>query len=196
MIKFAVLLFSGFIATANAAVDNQFNHFFNALDSFSANFSQSSFDANQTLINTVTGSVLFARPKQLRWHITSPNEQILLLNNQQLWSIDIALEQAVLQTSNISNTPLYWLINKPNTLAHSPVFSHQTNGVDWYQAPKTSPDYHNLLFAFKAGSLDAISLVNNLGQKIVIHFSQLKINPVFNSQAFQLNLDPSFDIIK
>lgn len=108
--------------------------------------------------------------------------------------VDIELEQASLQQiQDLSQTPLYWLINKPSTLQNHPVFSHRQEGIDWYT---TNTSTQALKFGFKDNLLHAISLKNELEQAIVIVFDQLQINPRIKPEIFKLGLDPNFDIIR
>lgn len=196
MIKF-IILFIVFISTTNATTQTQFYRFFAELNSLSAHFTQSIYNADGSLINTTSGTVLLQKPQQLRWHTSPPDEQILLLDNQQLWLVDVALEQAILKDANaLKQTPLYWFINQGDTLQNSIEFAYQQENLSWYRAKTETPDYHHLLFAFSKNRLHTISLVNRLKQKIIIVFNQLKINPKLDEDAFNLALKPSFDIIR
>lgn len=182
---------------ALSANNNQFYDFFNTLNSLKANFTQTTFNDKNVLIYTASGSLIFNRPKQLRWHTTTPNEQMLLLNNNEFWLVDIELEQAILQKSqNLSKTPLYWLINRPNTIKDMPKFSHQKDGIDWYQANSQSSQYRQLFFGFKHKALSTISLKNQLDQTIVIVFKDALENPIIKPQTFDLNIGTEFDIIR
>ena len=197
MIKSVVLLALFWANTVLSVPNNQFSDFFNTLESFSANFTQYTYSDTNALIHTTSGTFIFNHPKQLRWHTIIPNEQILLLNNNELWLVDVELEQASLQqTNDLSKTPLYWLVNKPNSLNNLPIFSHQQDGVDWYQVSKNSSQYQQLYFGFKDETLHTISLKNELEQTILVLFDQATINPTIKPQAFELNLDPVFDIIR
>jgi len=181
---------------ANTALSerNQFSEFFNSIESLSANFSQTVYDDSYNLLSKTTGNFTFQRPQKLRWHTTQPNEQTLLLSNDELWLIDTELEQAVLQkTKNFAETPLYWLINKPNTLKNVPKFSHQAGGIDWYLAKGNT---QSVEFGFQDGLLSAIVLINDLEQTVSVSFDQLVINPNIIPKTFELAIDPSFDIIK
>ena len=128
------------------------------------------------------------------WHTTQPNEQILLLNNDELWLVDTELEQASLQQiQDLSQTPLYWLINKPSTLQNLPILSHQENHIDWY---KTNTLTQVLKFGFKDDLLHAISLKNELEQTVLIVFDQIDTKPNIEHGAFELHIDSGFDIIR
>ncbi len=189
MIKILAVL-SIFWANTALSTNHQFSDFFNSLESLKANFTQTTFNETGALIQTTSGTLAFQRPAQIHWHTTSPNEQILLLNNNELWLIDTELEQASLQqTQDLSQTPLHWLINKPNTLKNPPTFSYNKRGVDWYTT-------QTLKFGFKGGLLHAISFENELGQTILITFDQLNTQPNINPNIFKLRLDPSFDVVR
>lgn len=191
MIKTLALL-SIFWANTALASNHQFTNFFNALDSLSANFTQTTYGETGVLIQTTTGTLAFQRPQQLRWHTTQPSEQILLLNNNELWLIDTELEQASLQQiQDLSQTPLYYLVNKPSSITNTPKFAYSKEGLDWYTA-----NTQDLTFGFKGKSLQAISLKNELGQTILINFNQLAVNPEINPETFILALNPAFDIIR
>lgn len=197
MIRALALLSLFWMQIAFSANNNQFYDFFDTLNSLKADFIQTTFNDKNVLIYTASGALIFNRPNQLRWHTTTPNEQTLLLNNNELWLVDIELEQAVLQKSqDLSKTPLYWLINKPNTIKDMPKFSHQKDGVDWYQANSQSSQYRQLFFGFKHKALRTITLKNQLDQTIVIVFKDALANSIIKPQAFDLKLGPEFDIIR
>jgi outer membrane lipoprotein carrier protein len=197
MIKPVVLLALFWANTVLSVPNNQFSDFFNTLESFSANFTQYTYSDTNALIHTTSGTFIFNHPKQLRWHTIIPNEQILLLNNNELWLVDVELEQASLQqTKDLSKTPLYWLVTKPNSLNNPPIFSHQKDNIDWYQANQHSSQYQQLLFGFEDKTLRAVSVINELEQTILILFDQVSINPTIKPQFFKLNLDPAFDVIR
>lgn len=197
MNKWAALLVLFWINTATSANSNQFDIFFNGLESLNANFNQTTYSDTRVLLNNASGRFTFKRPKQLRWHTTKPNEHILLLNSNELWLIDVELEQAILQKNqDLSQTPLYWLINKPSSMIHTPKFSHRKNSIDWYQTDKHLTQYQQLLFGFKNTKLYAISLKNALGQTVLIVFDKVVINAEIKPKTFTLNLGPEFDIIQ
>ena len=188
------ILISALWANIALGERNQFAEFFNSANSLSASFSQAVYDESFNLLSSTTGTFAFQRPQQLRWHTKQPNGQILLLNNNDMWTIDIELEQAVLQKiTDFSKTPLYWLINKPDSIDNTPKFSHHVGGMDWYLA---KADEQALEFGFMDGLLSAITLENELGQIVSITFDQMRINPNITAKTFEPNINPDFDIIK
>ena len=193
MTKILVVL-SIFWANTALSANHQFSDFFNSLESLKANFTQTTNSDTHSLLSTTSGTLTFKRPQQLQWHTTQPNEQILLLNNDELWLIDTELEQASLQQiQDLSQTPLYWLINKPDTMQNPPVFSHRQEGVDWYT---TNTLTQVLKFGFKDDLLHAISLKNELEQTVLIVFDQIDTKPNIEHGAFELRIDSGFDVIR
>ncbi len=193
MTKILVVL-SIFWANTALSANHQFSDFFNSLESLKANFTQTTYSDTHSLLSTTSGTLTFKRPQQLRWYTTQPNEQILLLNNDELWLVDTELEQASLQQiQDLSQTPLYWLINKPSTLQNLPIFSHQENHIDWYT---TNTLTQVLKFGFKDDLLHAISLKNELEQTVLIVFDQIDTKPNIEHGAFELRIDSGFDVIR
>ena len=193
MTKILVVL-SIFWANTALSANHQFSDFFNSLESLKANFTQTTYSDTHSLLSTTSGTLIFKRPQQLRWHTAQPNEQILLLNNDELWLVDTELEQASLQQiQDLSRTPLYWLINKPSTLQNLPIFSHQENHIDWYT---TNTLTQVLKFGFKDDLLHAISLKNELEQTVLIVFDQIDTKPNIEHGAFELRIDSGFDVIR
>ncbi|BAS67078.1 LolA family protein [Bathymodiolus septemdierum thioautotrophic gill symbiont] len=197
MIKILIVisaLWGNIALSEGAAAKTQFSDYFNNLNSLKADFTQSVYTAGDIFISETAGNFSFQRPQQLRWHTIKPSEQTLLLNNNELWMIDTELEQTVLQKNqDFSKTPLYWLINKPNTLKNTPKYSHSEGGIDWYLTnQKTQP----LGFGFVGKELSTISLENELDQTIYITFSNIKVNAKINPQDFALNIPSDFDVIR
>ncbi len=193
MTKLLAILACCYSSIGFSTTNNEFNNFFNSFESLSANFKQHTLSEPGALIGTTYGSVLLKRPKQLLWHTKTPSEQILSLNNNELWIVDTELEQASLQKiDNLNQTPLYYLINRPSDINTTPGFSHQKNKINWYKTNKAN----NLSFGFKDSSLYVISVDNELGQKILLSLSSVRLNPTIDSKEFTLKINPEFDIIR
>lgn len=173
--------------------NSEFSHFFNSFNTLSANYHQQTYDEVGVPLGSSSGRLKFKRPAQFLWHATTPINQTLLLSNNELWLIDYELEQASMRPMHeLQNTPLYWLITQPSQLKTMPKLTDKSQGVHWYSA-----DDKNLIkFGFKNNHLVLISLVNQLGQEIIINFTNIAINPDITNDEFNLVLEDSFDIIR
>ncbi len=191
MINFlgALALFFSSMAIAN----NEFEAFFGSLETLSANFTQQTYNDVNAPIDETSGYLRFERPASFIWQTNSPIEQTLLLHNKELWLVDTELEQASQRPiSELENTPLYWLINRPEQLKKLPKYTHSKHGVNWYQTQQSD----QLSFGFRNSSLYALHLTNTLGQNIQVVFSEMALNPSLEQNTFVLNLANDFDIIR
>ena len=176
-----------------AIANSEFSDFFNSFETLSADFTQQTLSESSTPLTKTSGYLHFKRPASFVWQTKTPIEQTLLLNNHELWLIDTELEQASQQATNdLKNTPLYWLMNRPENLQDLPRFSHSELGVNWYKTNQSN----QLSFGFRNKTLDAIRLTNQLGQTIQVVFSEIILNPELNESVFALNLAPGFDVIR
>ncbi|CAC9594298.1 hypothetical protein [uncultured Gammaproteobacteria bacterium] len=176
-----------------STASNEFSAFFNSFESLSANFSQQTYSNTGAVLANTSGSLKFKRPAQFIWQTDLPFEQTLLLTDNELWLVDHELEQASMRpTEALKNTPLYWLINRPDQLDTLPSFTDSQQGVRWYSTQQDD----TLSFGFVDKKLAAIKLNNRLDQKILVSFSKLKINPIFKQNTFKLTLGADFDVIR
>lgn len=182
------LCFCG-VATAN----NEFEDFFNSFDTLSADFTQQIYNNTQTPLNQTSGYLRFKRPASFIWQTHLPIEQTLLLNNHELWLVDTELEQASQRAmTELEDTPLYWLLNRPEQLQNLPKYTHSELTVNWYATQQPN----QLSFGFHRNLLHAIRLTNPLGQKIQVTFSKMVLNPKLEKTDFVLELADDFDIIR
>jgi chaperone LolA len=180
--------FSGAV-TANA----EFSDFFNSFETLSADFTQQTYGDSNRLLTKTSGHLYFKRPASFIWQTDTPIEQTLLLNNNELWLVDTELEQASRSDmSNLNNTPLYWLVNRPEQLKSLPQYDHNESGVNWY---KTNQE-NQLSFGFHNNKLSSLRLINQLGQRIHVIFSALTLNPKLGENTFVLDLNSDFDVIR
>ncbi len=180
-------------ASLSLAQANQFTQFFNSFDTLSANFKQRVYDNNHQLITQNQGKLQFKRPQHLIWHTQTPNDQTLLLNNNELWFIDTELEQASLQhITDLKQTPLYWLLNRPKQLKKTPQYAYSSNKIDWY----TTNQPNQLRFGFQDSTLKGLSLTNELAQTVQILFDEVVINPNLPAELFLPNFGADFDVLR
>lgn len=191
MTNFLIVLAVCFSSTVTA--DTEFSDFFNSFETLSSDFTQQTYDDSNRLLTETSGHLYFKRPASFIWQTDTPIEQTLLLNNHELWFIDTELEQASQRdTGDLKNTPLYWLINRPEQLENLPQYDHTESNINWY---KTNQD-NQLSFGFRNNKLSTLKLTNPLGQKIQVIFSALILNPKLNKNTFVLDLDADFDVIR
>ncbi|MDC9726969.1 MAG: outer membrane lipoprotein chaperone LolA [Candidatus Thioglobus sp.] len=191
MVKLVAVL--AIFASSFASANNEFRDFFNTVETLSANFNQQTLDESGQVIANTSGYLKFKRPAQFVWQTKQPIDQTLLLNNNELWLIDHELEQASMRNiDELKNTPLYWLLNRPEQLKTLPTFEQESQGIRWYRTQESN----QLSFGFAKKQLVAIQLNNQLGQTILVRFKNVNSNSAMSQNIFKLNLSEDFDVIK
>jgi len=110
--------------------------FTESLKSFSANFVQTVYDANDTQIQESSGNVLLKRPGRFVWNYIQPAQQIVA-DGQSIWLYDIELEQVTVSplTEQGAGTPLALLMgDKPLEQEFELRPLGQSDGIEWGQA--------------------------------------------------------------
>ena len=95
----AVTLMWALAATALAAdpAVTSMDRFFDGLQTLSADFEQTLYDAKGSLTQTAQGRLSIQRPGRFRWDYSSPYRQLVLGDGQRLWTYDADLEQATVK---------------------------------------------------------------------------------------------------
>jgi len=83
------------------------------LMAFSANFSQTVFDADGNELQKNSGNLAVSKPNLLHWQVTQPNESLIVSDGEALWFYDPFIEQVSVYSVNgaMTNTPILLLAN-------------------------------------------------------------------------------------
>jgi len=83
------------------------------LNDFSANFSQTVFDADGHELQKSSGNLAVSKPNLLHWQVTEPNESLIVSDGKALWLYDPFIEQVSVYSVNgaMTNTPILLLAN-------------------------------------------------------------------------------------
>ncbi len=197
-LSFLLLIFC--INTLAATPSEQLNTLLSNFHAMSANFSQKTVVKNGVTKSSV-GTMALKRPGKFRWEITQPNHQIIVADGQYLWIYDVDLEQATKRDlSKDSNSPALLLSGSTSAL-------EERFGIENYQVkgkkktfqlkPKTDQDmFQKVVIVFDNEQLSQMSVSDNLGQKNIFSFSNVKINPALSATLFQFHPPQGVDVIK
>ena len=149
------------------------------------------------------GTVFLERPGKLRWEITQPNKQLILITANKFLLYDVDLAQVTRReiTKDNYNNPALLLYSKPQVLEQLFVIREQRtkNGI-WFELfPKKRTEnmsgYRSFKFHFVAGQLKAIDILDNLGQCSKIYFTNIVLNARVASSKFIFTVPPKVDIL-
>lgn len=161
---------------------------------------------------TSSGTFEFVRPSRFRFNYRKPFEQVLVADGQTLWLYDADLNQvtARAQASALGSTPAALIAAAPNvqalqadfTLANAP----ERDGLQWVTATPRARDSQlqsmrvGLREADKGGTktaeLAALEIVDSFGQRSVLSFSRVQVNPAIPAETFRFKPPAGADVIR
>ena len=157
---------------------------------------------------TSSGTLEFQRPGRFRFSYKKPFEQTLVADGQTLWLHDPDLQQvtARAQAQVLGSTPLALIISATDLAGLQKDFQLQPeaarDGLQWVRAtPKRAEgQMQQVLAGFRASDRGAelvvLEVLDTLGQRSVLTFSQFEINPAIKADAFQFHVPTGTDVIR
>lgn len=157
---------------------------------------------------TSSGTLEFQRPGRFRFSYQKPFEQTLVADGQTLWLHDPDLQQVTArpQAQVLSSTPLALIISSTDLAGLQKDFLLQTeparDGLQWVKATPRRADgqMQYALAGLRSGErgpeLVALEVLDALGQRSLLRFNGLEVNPVLRADAFQFQPPAGTDVIR
>ena len=177
-----VLLLAAAFARADSVPDAVWNDAaalsarLEALDSFAATFTQAIAGNRGQILEESTGYVLLARP-DFKWVVNDPYPQVITTEGDLLKVYDPDLEQLSIRplSDALTDTPISLLTSAEVDLGEHfnvirlPV---EADGIDTYVVTPTGEEslFAEIRLTFSAAGLDALGIVDHLGQFTEIRF--------------------------
>lgn len=161
----------------------------NKLNSFQARFTQTVKDAGGASIQQGEGDLWVKRPNLFRWHMTSPDESILVSDGKTLWFYNPFVEQVTATwLNNVTSDTPFMLITR-NSKADWDKYDVAQKGDEFELTPKAKKGN---LKAFSInvtsdGSIKSFSAVEQDGQRSTY---QLKGQQVGSVDASKFTFTP------
>jgi outer membrane lipoprotein carrier protein len=195
----ALLLAAG---TAHADAVDALREFTRDAKSGRAAFTQVVTSPDGAKKKTSSGSFEFARPNRFRFAYTSPYEQLIVGDGEQVWLHDVDLQQVTVRpvSQALGATPVALLagtaLDKDFELKALP----SAQGIDWVQAtPRAAADttgFQWLRVGFRANTLAAIELQDNFGQRSLLTFADVKTNLAPSPDAFRFTPPKGVEVLR
>jgi outer membrane lipoprotein carrier protein len=185
-----MLLFSGALYAQSAAseLQNKLTHFQN----MTADFQQTVMDADGLVLQHSFGKMAIVKPGKFRWDVTKPLKQLIVTDGAKVWIYEPDLEQVVIRKLNqsVGQTPALLLLNPNKYLLTSFTIQKITTDAkkesrvrastyrtDFKLTPKNKEEtFGSVILSFDGDKLSQMQLQNQLGQKTVLIFKNIKIN--------------------
>jgi len=159
-------------------------------------------------VRTSSGTFEFVRPSRFRFHYRKPFEQFIVADGQTLWLYDVDLNQvtARAQAQALGSTPAALIAAAPSlqalqaefTLANAPA----RDGLQWVQATPRSKDsaLQSIRVGLREGEqgveLAALEITDSFGQRSVLAFSRVQLNPAIPAETFRFRPPAGADVIR
>lgn len=211
----AAALIAGCVLSARADGLESLENFVKTVNSGRAEFTQVvtalAKQGQSARSKTSSGTFAFSRPNRFSFLYKKPFEQSIVADGQTLWLYDVDLNQVTArkQSSALGATPAALIAAAPDlralqadfTLAAAP----DKDGLQWVVAtPKaTDGQLQAVRVGFRAGQsgeksteLAALEILDSFGQRSMLSFSKLEINPKLPTDTFQFKPPKGADVIR
>lgn len=153
---------------------------------------------------TSSGTFEFQRPSRFRFQYTKPFAQTIVADGQTLWLFDADLNQATArrQQEVLGNTPAALIAAAPDLRGLHSVFTlnnaPDADGQQWVQALPKGKDgqLQSILLGFKQGQLTTLEMLDSFGQRSVLRFGPMNLQPGFETGHFAFQPPPGVDVVR
>lgn len=157
---------------------------------------------------TSSGTFEFSRPNRFKFLYKKPFEQSIVADGQTLWLYDMDLNQVTArkQAQVLGSTPAALIAAAPDLRALQADFSlaaaPDKDGLQWVTATPKAKDgqLQAVRVGFRAGEkateLAVLEILDSFGQRSVLTFSKVEVNPRLAFDTFQFRPPKGADVIR
>ncbi|WP_201748145.1 outer membrane lipoprotein chaperone LolA [Aquabacterium fontiphilum] len=162
-----------------------------------------------------TGTLEFQRPDRFRFAYTTPSEQLIVADGQQVWLHDVDLEQvtvrpvaqamgstpaAILSSEALERDFVLKAIPAPTAGAVSATPSPAPGALkwEWVEATPRRKDgaFQSVEVGFANGRLAALDILDGFGQRTRLSFSRFETGVRFAPNHFQFTPPAGVDVLR
>ena len=214
-LRIAIVLLAAYASSAWADGLNSLEIFIKTVSSGRAEFTQvvtaPAREGQSARSKTSSGTFEFARPGRFKFVYKKPFEQSIVADGQTLWLYDVDLNQVTArkQASALGTTPAALIASAPDLRALQADFTLSSapdqDGLEWLLATPKAKDgqlqtvrvgFRQNEKAANARELAALEIIDNFGQRSVLSFSKVEVNPVLPADTFAFKPPKGADVIR
>ena len=159
-----------------------------------------------------SGTFEFIRPSRFRFNYRKPFEQTIVADGQTLWLYDVDLNQVTArpQSNVLGSTPAALIASAPNLRALQADFqlanAPEHDGLQWVLATPRARDgqLQSVRVGLREGDqggtktaeLAVLEIVDSFGQRSVLNFSHVQVNPAIPAETFRFKPPAGADVIR
>ncbi len=170
------------------------------LRAVSTDFSQTVTSANGDVGDSAKGTLALKAPRQFRWEVTTPYQQIIVADGHNVWVYDPDLMQVTVRDQGAAEaqSPLTVLtdlsqLDRDFTTSES----GERDGLLWLKLVSRAeePDFEYAELGFSTDGLDRMLFKDALGNSTEIRFTHWQRNPHFAADEFRFVPPKDVDVI-
>jgi outer membrane lipoprotein carrier protein len=163
-------------------------------------------------VKTSSGQFEFSRPNRFRFDYAKPFVQTIVADGQTLWLHDVDLNQVTArkQAAVLGSTPAALIASAADVQALQADFvltdAPDKDGLQWVLATPKAKDgqLQSVRVGFRAtgdaaaasSTLEVLEILDSFGQRSVLTFRQMKLNPALAATAFAFKPPAGADLIR
>jgi len=199
--RVVALVVSLLALAAHASGLDDFLAFNSQTKSATARFEQQVMDRSGKVVETGSGTFVFARPGKFRWTYEKPHKQLLVGDGSKLWIHDPDLNQVTVKRIDqaMSSTPAALLAGKDDiTTLFTLRDAGAADGLNWVEATPKAQDtgFEKVRLGLQGKTLAAMELHDQLGGRTLLRFSDLKPNVPVPPDTFRFAPPKGADVIE
>lgn len=155
-------------------------------------------------VKTSSGTFEFQRPGRFRFDYRKPFAQTIVADGQTLWLHDAELNQVTQrsQAQALGSTPAALIAAAPDLRALRADFrlesAPEREGLQWVKATPLARDgqLQSIEVGFQGNVLASLEILDSFGQRSVLRFGKVEINPTLGAAAFAFKAPAGADVLK
>ena len=159
-------------------------------------FTQQQYGQDKLMLAESSGRFRLLRPGYFAWEILSPDEQLIIAGPEFIWHYDRDLETVTRRpvTTDADMTPLQILGGDESALREKFRVQRLSEGSFQLTPLTQGVGFRQLLLNLQGAQLTGMEIEDNLGQTVVITFSDLDSESELNSGDFAFTPPPGADL--
>ena len=161
-------------------------------------------DGQPPRAKTSTGTFEFQRPGKFKFDYRKPFAQSIVANGKTLSLYDADLNQVTTraQAQALGSTPAALIAAAPDLRALQADFTlegaPERDGLQWVKATPKSKDgqLQSVQIGFQGEALASLEILDSFGQRSVLKFSKVEVNPTLPASTFEFKAPVGADVLK
>ncbi|RZL68181.1 MAG: outer membrane lipoprotein chaperone LolA [Variovorax sp.] len=153
---------------------------------------------------TSSGTFEFQRPGKFKFDYKKPFAQSIVADGKTLWLYDADLNQVTQRTQAqaLGSTPAALIAAAPDLRALQADFvlegAPERDGLQWVKAAPKNKDgqLQSVQVGFQGDALASLEILDSFGQRSVLKFSSVEVNPSLPASVFDFKAPKGADVVK